>query len=199
MFGWSISASACRSASNRASTAFESIPALMSLTRDPPLDRLGLLGHPDRAHAALADLLRAACTGRQNESRLLREILGGEWPGVPGVGRIASEPAGCSRKPGSLAWASRASRRAGLGVAGAGRVEVGRPLGRGGEFHGVREDLALVHGMSPPDVNASSGGETPDDFSGFFHLPLQPGLGVGPIGLRRGLRNAGATVCRPPG
>ena len=32
MFGWSISASACRSASNRASTCFESIPALISLT-----------------------------------------------------------------------------------------------------------------------------------------------------------------------
>ena len=32
MFGWSIIASACRSASNRASTAFESMPALMTLT-----------------------------------------------------------------------------------------------------------------------------------------------------------------------
>ena len=32
MFGWSIMARACRSASNRVSTAFESIPALMTLT-----------------------------------------------------------------------------------------------------------------------------------------------------------------------
>src|SRR5579883_2058214 len=32
MFGWSMSARACRSASNRASTAFESIPGLISLT-----------------------------------------------------------------------------------------------------------------------------------------------------------------------
>ena len=32
MFGWSISASACRSASNRASTAFESIPLLISFS-----------------------------------------------------------------------------------------------------------------------------------------------------------------------
>ena len=32
MLGWSIIASACRSASNRASTAFESSPALMSFT-----------------------------------------------------------------------------------------------------------------------------------------------------------------------
>src|SRR5215470_1704903 len=32
MWGWSISASACRSASNRAMTCRESIPALISLT-----------------------------------------------------------------------------------------------------------------------------------------------------------------------
>ena len=44
--------------------ACESMPALMSLTRDQALDRLGLLGHPDGAHAAFADLLAAACTGR---------------------------------------------------------------------------------------------------------------------------------------
>ena len=34
------------------------MPALMSFSATTPLDRLGLLGHPDRAHAAFADLLQ---------------------------------------------------------------------------------------------------------------------------------------------
>ena len=58
MFGWSIRARACRSASKRAMTCRESMPGLMSLTATQALDRLGLLGHPDRAHAAFADLLQ---------------------------------------------------------------------------------------------------------------------------------------------
>ena len=37
---------------------------LDDLERDRPLDRLGLLGHEDHAHAAFADLLQAACTAR---------------------------------------------------------------------------------------------------------------------------------------
>ena len=57
MLGWSIRASACRSASKRAITCRVSIPALMTLTATWRLDRLGLLGHEDHAHAALADLL----------------------------------------------------------------------------------------------------------------------------------------------
>jgi hypothetical protein len=50
-------ASACRSASKRASTALESIPLLDDLDRHRPFDRLGLLGHEDAAHAARTDLL----------------------------------------------------------------------------------------------------------------------------------------------
>ena len=58
MFGWSIIASACRSASKRAITCRVSMPGLMIFERDRPLDRLGLLGHEDDAHAAFADLLQ---------------------------------------------------------------------------------------------------------------------------------------------
>ena len=65
MLGWSIRASACRSASNRASTALRVHPGLDQLERHLPLDRLGLLGQVDGAHAALADDLDAACTGRR--------------------------------------------------------------------------------------------------------------------------------------
>ena len=57
MLGWSIRARACRSASKRAMTCRESMPALMNLSGDQALDRRGLLGHPDGAHAALADRL----------------------------------------------------------------------------------------------------------------------------------------------
>ena len=58
MFGWSISASACRSASKRAMTWSRVHARLDHLERDLALHRLGLLGHEDDAHAALADLLQ---------------------------------------------------------------------------------------------------------------------------------------------
>ena len=64
MLGWSISARACRSASKRARTCRLVHARLDDLERDLRLDRLGLLGHVDDAHAPFADLLAAACTGR---------------------------------------------------------------------------------------------------------------------------------------
>ena len=57
MWGWSISASARRSVSKRTTTSFVSIPQLDDLERDVALHRLALMCPPDRAHAALADLL----------------------------------------------------------------------------------------------------------------------------------------------
>ena len=47
MLGWSIIASACRSASKRAMTCFVSIPSLMILRATVALDRLALLGDED--------------------------------------------------------------------------------------------------------------------------------------------------------
>ena len=58
MFGWSISARACRSASKRAITCRRVHARLDDLQGDRALDRLGLLGHVDDAHAAFADLLQ---------------------------------------------------------------------------------------------------------------------------------------------
>ena len=57
MFGWSIIARACRSASKRAMTWWLSMPGLMILSAT--LRRTGslLLGHVDDAHAPFADLL----------------------------------------------------------------------------------------------------------------------------------------------
>ena len=58
MFGWSISASACRSASKRAITSLRVHARLDDLERDLAADRLLLLGHVDDAEAAFADLLQ---------------------------------------------------------------------------------------------------------------------------------------------
>ena len=57
MFGWSISASACRSASNRAMTLLGVHAQLDDLERHPPANRFLLLGHINHAAAAFADLL----------------------------------------------------------------------------------------------------------------------------------------------
>ena len=58
MFGWSIRASAWRSASKRAMTCRESMPALISLTADPALTGSVCSAIQTTAHAALADLLQ---------------------------------------------------------------------------------------------------------------------------------------------
>ena len=97
MFGWSIRASACRSASKRAMTCAGVHAGLDQLDGDQALDRLGLLGHPDAAHAALADLLdelvradhRAGALGDRlvifSRFRARRNILEKAARGVVGV------------------------------------------------------------------------------------------------------------------
>ena len=57
MFGWSIIARACRSASKRARTCRLSMPGLMTFRATLPPQRVLLLGHVDQAHAPFADLL----------------------------------------------------------------------------------------------------------------------------------------------
>ena len=86
MFGWSIRASACRSASKRAMTCRESMPALMSLTATRRLTGSVCWAIQTRAHAAFADLLDAACTGR-SPCRGSRGRLVDGRPGVPATGR----------------------------------------------------------------------------------------------------------------
>ena len=58
MFGWSIIARACRSASKRATTCLESMPGLMTFRATRRRTGCGLLGDVDDAHAPLADLLQ---------------------------------------------------------------------------------------------------------------------------------------------
>ena len=109
MFGWSIRARACRSASNRARTCRESMPGLDDLDGHRPLDRLGLLGHPDGAHAAFADLFEQL-VGPDNRAGGLRGCrVGG------GRGLFAC------RRPGTLPASRWACRRGPLGGATRGR------------------------------------------------------------------------------
>ena len=126
MFGWSISASACRSASNRASTCLRVHPGLDQLDGDVPLDRLGLLGPPDAAHAALADRLDERVLAGDHGARplVLAGVVGGRFGGtgrrvVGGVraggarrswGRGVERPAASgSRNRLAPAWAARSA------------------------------------------------------------------------------------------
>ena len=108
MFGWSISARACRSASNRAMTCLRVHARLDELQRHLALDRLGLLGHVDGAHAALADLLHAACTGRSTVPA--DSAAGGDRCRA---GRRRTSAAGGSRKLAELRRGPRAAPRRG--------------------------------------------------------------------------------------
>ena len=141
MFGWSIRASACRSASNRASTRLRVHPGLDDLHRDHPADRLRLLGHADGAHAALADLLqqlvRPDAAPRPLGDRFVR---GG--PVLHGRGAVqeTAEPA--------LRGEQLLDVPAQPGVAGAGAVQVSGPIGRVGDVQSGGEDGAFVHGWS---------------------------------------------------
>ena len=66
MLGWSISARACRSDSNRARTVLESMPGLISLSATWRLTGCDLLGEEDAAHAPFADLLAELVAARDD-------------------------------------------------------------------------------------------------------------------------------------
>ena len=69
MFGWSISASACRSASNRARTCLRIHARFDELQRDQTLDRLDLLRHEHGPHSTFADRLEQLVTPADNRFR----------------------------------------------------------------------------------------------------------------------------------
>ena len=100
MFGWSISASACRSGSKRATMLRGVHARLDDLEGDLPLDRLGLLGQPDVAHAAFAELLQqlVRANGHTDGRSVLAEWTGKESP-VTGVFASASRMAFGIRLP----------------------------------------------------------------------------------------------------
>ena len=97
MFGWSISARACRSASKRAIDLPRVHARLDDLQGDLAADRLRLLGHVDHAHAALADLLqqlvraddRAGALGDRRRRRR-RSTVGDRGRGLEEARRPAS-------------------------------------------------------------------------------------------------------------
>ena len=168
MFGWSISASACRSASKRAITCRRVHARLDDLERDPAADRLGLLGHVDDAHAPFADLLRAACRGRSTvpgpsvEAAIVSGRVAASWRGpTPGSCRLivmrrssastsprksASSPQACVQEAGTLGRVGLLERpqkdRFGRRVAGHGMVRPDSCFVRDQCDETARQDLA---------------------------------------------------------
>ena len=95
MLGWSISARACRSASKRAMTWRRVHARLDDLEGDLALDRLGLLGHPDRAHAAFADLLQQLVRADHRAGALGERLVnGGGQGGDRGIQEFAGSEVG---------------------------------------------------------------------------------------------------------
>ena len=92
MLGWSISASACRSASKRARTCAESMPGLMILRATCGVDRLGLLGQADGAHAAFAELLQQLVRADVRAGAFRREVGGRLGRAGAGTHRPGSGP-----------------------------------------------------------------------------------------------------------
>src|SRR5262245_31205955 len=65
-----------------------------------------------------------------------------------------------------------------LGIAGAGRLEVGGALGRAGELQGGGEDLALVHGTTLPPSIRRRGTKPPADEETVAQEPRSPPCGA---------------------
>ena len=165
MFGWFMSASACRSDSKRAMTSLVSIPHLMSLSATRAADRMPLLGLVDDAHAALADLAEEPVGADLLGNRGLR--LGGASP----------EPSSCPttsprRDPRRIERQRIAAVEAGVGfqqrcdffpqrgiVAAFAQQEFGTFLG--GQFHRSHEEFEgaafVVRGShdAPPSSRAN--------------------------------------------
>ena len=138
MLGWSIRARACRSASNRAITCRVSMPGLMTLSATLRWTGLGLLGHVDDAHAALADLLQQLVRADDRAGP-----LAARWHvhGAPETGTAAHRVA-----LGPLVTAQQfIDPQQKLGIPHAGRFDVRDPALRGRLVQGSEEDrLGIV-------------------------------------------------------
>ena len=168
MWTWSIRARAWRSASKRATTWRVSMPALMTFRATWRRTGLLLLGHVDRAHAPLADLLEQLVRaddrtgalrarprgsgGARVRSLGLRDVAGLRitGPASGGLDRRADRP---RRGPQEMAdplvvLQQRLDLRPQPRVAPAGLVQVGRPPRPVAPGEGLAEDrleLGRVH------------------------------------------------------
>ena len=123
------------------------MPGLDELEGDAALDRLGLLGHPDRAHAAFAELLQqlvpAGEDRRRRRSAAAAEGRTRRWPGRRRVGR----PGGRGRP---------AAPRRGGAARGRGSARPGtRPARRSGTARAAWNSTSSVMGMALRDESGS--------------------------------------------
>ena len=228
MFGWSIKARACRSASNRAITWLDVHARLDDLEGDLAADRLLLLGHVDDAHAPLADLLEQL-VGADARARPFEDGTG-SGP-TRGRGHLrwrrGRRPAMSMKVPAWSRALSNRSTRWRIRVAAARLFQEGGPLGRVGLLQGVEEDRAFgswrMSPLKPWSVmadsgdgsilNATSGAESRQEFlatareggsgqSGGLDLAAEPGAGIAPEAVGRARRDAeelGGLGDREPG
>jgi hypothetical protein len=163
-------------------------PGLDELDRDQSLDRLGLLGHPHGAHAALADRLDQLVGADYSAGS-----FGGRWP-VDGGGRAGVSAFGELAVPGGadlpVSLEERFDPVAQLGPSGAGPVQVGRPLVGRVPFHGLQKQClrrvgVRVHGacLFPLITTCENGAESVSEKTkslGGTIPGLEPGLEPGP-------------------
>ena len=139
MLGWSIIASAWRSASKRAITCFVSIPGLMTFRATLRRTGCSLLGDVDDAHAPLADLLHQLVGADDRAGPLHDEFVDG-CTGLGGRGHVEALLAAV----GPEKFLDPLPQR---GVLAAGLVQVRRPLLGRVALDGGEEDR-----LDPGDV-----------------------------------------------
>ena len=108
--------------------------------RDPALDRFGLVGHPDGAHSAFADLLKELVLAGDDSPRRLGRMV--KSAGGPGFARrrLIQQRMG----PGMGVEQLRKSFAKG-GLAGALAVQQGGAFRRVGDGQGRRKQVQFVH------------------------------------------------------
>ena len=201
MFGWSISARACRSASNRAITSRLSMPGLDDLERHLAADGLLLLGDEDQAHTPLADLLHQLVRADDGTGTLIQP---GRRSGDDG--RFEEPPQPDLGLEEGLDFGPRFR-------VGACRGQECLTFAGVGNRQRVREDVAFVHGVSVPTGRHHSSARegqcvsemgSPPEISERFRRPsFTPGRdfppkerpGVSPGALGSALREAESVRC----
>ena len=191
MLGWSISARAWRSASNRAMTCLRVHARLDDLQRHLAADGLRLLGHVDDAHAPFADLLQQL-VGADDRAGALGDRRQSTVDGQrPPAGRFQEAAA---LLVGTGAAASRPGAQAGIAAAGLRRGKRGPCLRRESSIAGHVKIASLIEldafmtwsrpaAASAPQINANSAGRFSQRPPGSSISMVSRGLHVSPSAI----------------
>ena len=189
MLGWSIRARACRSASNRAMTCRESIPALMSLTATSRLTG-SVCWAIQTVPMPPSPICSSSLYGPMTAPGASATMLVRRHPELPGGRRFGrgflQEAAGAFVEPQQVLHLLAQFR-----LPGAGLVQVGLALGRVFLLQCGDEDVALGHGSPASRGCCPSVRNPPADRANF--LRIVPGLRLG-VGAAQGAEQPGAGI-----